>query len=106
MRPMTGKTVVITGPTSGIGKEIAIGLVGLGASLVLGCRDAAKGKAVAIELERVTDAPSIEVVEVDLADKKSIEQFTHKILEAHDRLDVLVNNAGVSRGAQPFGKNA
>jgi retinol dehydrogenase-12/retinol dehydrogenase-13 len=103
---MTGKTVVITGPTSGIGKEIAIGLAGLGASLVLGCRDAAKGKAVAIELERVTDASSIEVVEVDLADKKSIEQFTRKILEAHDRLDVLVNNAGVSRGAQPFGKNA
>lgn len=106
MKPMTGKTVVITGPTSGIGKEIATGLAALGANLVLGCRDTAKGKTVAIELERAADARSIEVVEVDLADKKSIEKFARKILETHPRLDVLVNNAGVSRGAQPLGKNA
>jgi len=36
---MKGKTVVITGPTSGIGKEIAVGLASQGAELVLGCRD-------------------------------------------------------------------
>ena len=42
---MDGRTAVITGPTSGIGKEIAKGLAGLGANLVLGCRDAAAGKA-------------------------------------------------------------
>ncbi len=49
---MDGRTVVITGPTSGIGKEIALGLAGLGANLVLGCRDAAAGKALASELGR------------------------------------------------------
>jgi len=106
MRPMAGKTVVITGPTSGIGKEIAVGLAGLGANLVLGCRDAAKGKAVANVLQYDTDAASIEVVQVDLASRKSIEEFAKKILGSHARLDVLINNAGVSRGEQPWAKNS
>jgi NAD(P)-dependent dehydrogenase (short-subunit alcohol dehydrogenase family) len=106
MKPMAGKTIVITGPTSGIGREIAVGLAGLGANLVLGCRDAAKGKAVAAELQRGADAASIEVVQVDLANRKSIRSFAKKILETHHRLDVLVNNAGVSRGGQPWEKNA
>jgi NAD(P)-dependent dehydrogenase (short-subunit alcohol dehydrogenase family) len=105
MGSMTGKTVVITGPTSGIGKEIATGLAKLGANLVLGCRDAAKGKAVAAELKAVAGPSSIEVMQVDLADRKSVARFTHEILGTHPRLDVLVNNAGVSRGAQPLGKN-
>jgi NAD(P)-dependent dehydrogenase (short-subunit alcohol dehydrogenase family) len=103
---MTGKTVVITGPTSGIGKEIATGLARLGASLVLGCRDAAKGTAVAAELRGAGGPASVEVVEVDLADRKSIARVAQEILERHRRLDVLVNNAGVSRGTQPLGKNA
>ena len=102
---MEGRTVVITGPTSGIGKEIAIGLAGLGANLVLGCRDTAKGKAVAAEIERGKHGGSIEIVAVDVASGKSIEQFTRQILETHDRVDVLVNNAGVSRGAQPYAKS-
>jgi NAD(P)-dependent dehydrogenase (short-subunit alcohol dehydrogenase family) len=106
MRPMTGKTAVITGPTSGIGKEIAIGLAGLGANLVLGCRDTAKGRATAIELARGTEGSSIEVMRVDLASRRSIEEFTRKILKAHARVDVLVNNAAVSRGEQPWAKNA
>lgn len=106
MKPMTGRTIVITGPTSGIGKEIAIGLAGLGADLVLGCRDPARGKAVAEEIERGKQGGSVEVVPVDMASRASIEQFARKILAAHDRVDVLVNNAGVSRGAQPIAKSA
>jgi NAD(P)-dependent dehydrogenase (short-subunit alcohol dehydrogenase family) len=106
MTPMQGKTAVITGPTSGIGKEIAIGLAGLGASLVLGCRDTAKGKAVAAEIERGMQGGSIEIVAVDVASRTSIAQFAKKILETHDRVDVLVNNAGVSRGAQPYAKSS
>jgi NAD(P)-dependent dehydrogenase (short-subunit alcohol dehydrogenase family) len=106
MKPIKGKTVVITGPTSGIGKEIAIGLAGLGANHVLGCRDTAKGKAVATEIERSRQGGSIEIAAVDVSSRKSSEQFTGKILETHDRVDVLVNNAGVSRGAQPYGKSS
>jgi NAD(P)-dependent dehydrogenase (short-subunit alcohol dehydrogenase family) len=106
MDTMKGKTVVITGPTSGIGKEIAIALAGLGANLVLGCRDAAKGKTVAAEIEHSKKSGPVEVVAVDVANRASVKQFVRKVLGAHARVDVLVNNAGVSRGAQPYAKNA
>jgi len=106
MRRMEGKTVVITGPTSGIGKQIAIGLAGLGANLVLGCRNAAAAKGMARELSRASEAVSIDVIQVDLASRGSIEEFVRQILERHARLDVLINNAAVSRGSQPLTKNA
>ncbi|MGA2764801.1 MAG: SDR family NAD(P)-dependent oxidoreductase [Spirochaetia bacterium] len=106
MKPMQGKTVVITGPTSGIGREIATGLARLGANLVLGCRDAAAGKVLAGELGRTSEASSIEVAQVDLSSQKSIAEFSRQILERHARLDVLVNNAAVSRGTQPWARSA
>jgi NAD(P)-dependent dehydrogenase (short-subunit alcohol dehydrogenase family) len=103
---MKGKTIVITGPNTGIGKQIAVGLAGLGADLVLGCRDAAAGKAIAGEIGRGPEAPPIDVVQVDLASRKSIEEFARRLLESHARLDVLINNAGVSRGSEPWAKGA
>jgi NAD(P)-dependent dehydrogenase (short-subunit alcohol dehydrogenase family) len=106
MKPMEGRTVVVTGPTSGIGREIAIGLAALGADLVLGCRDMARGREVATEIERGRQGGSVEIAEVDVARRTSIGQFTQKLLGTHPRLDVLVNNAGVSRGAQPIAKSS
>jgi NAD(P)-dependent dehydrogenase (short-subunit alcohol dehydrogenase family) len=105
MSPMSRKTVVITGPTSGIGREIAIGCAKLGANLVLGCRNAAVGAELAAELAR-HGASSTEVVTVDLSRRESVHEFAAAVLHAHPRLDVLINNAGVSRGAEPWGKNA
>ena len=106
MAPMAGKTVVITGPTSGIGKEIAAGLARLGADLVLGCRDTTKGAALAAELARGPDQGRVDVVQVDIASRASTEAFARKILASCPRLDVLVNNAGVSRGEQPRAETA
>jgi retinol dehydrogenase-12/retinol dehydrogenase-13 len=103
MATMKGKTVVLTGATSGIGKEIAIGLAGLGAKLVLGCRDVQRGRAAAIEIEHRTDAPGIEVVGVNLSSRASIQEFARSVREGNSRLDVLINDAGVSRGSQPRG---
>ncbi len=105
MTLMKGKTVVITGPTSGIGKEIATGLARLGADLVLGCRDVAAGRALAGELGRASDGAAIEVAHVDLASRKSTEEFALDVLKRHGRLDVLVNNAAVSRGSQSWAKS-
>jgi NAD(P)-dependent dehydrogenase (short-subunit alcohol dehydrogenase family) len=105
MRSMEGKTVVITGPTSGIGKEIAASLAGMGANLVLGCRDVAAGQAMAGALGRAAGAPSIAVVRVDLSSRKSIEEFADGVLREHARLDVLINNAAVSRGSEPWAES-
>ena len=99
---MNGKAVVLTGPTSGIGKEIARSLAALGAHLILGCRDEAAGTALAAELGRLPGASSIQVVPVDLSRRASVVQFARAISGARSRLDVLINNAGVSRGPQPW----
>jgi NAD(P)-dependent dehydrogenase (short-subunit alcohol dehydrogenase family) len=101
MARMEGRTVVLTGATSGIGKEIAVGLAGLGATLVLGCRDVQGGRGAAIEIEHRTDAPGIEVMSVDLSSRLSIQQFARSVMERKTRLDVLINDAGVSRGSEP-----
>ncbi|HUI72624.1 MAG TPA: SDR family oxidoreductase [Spirochaetia bacterium] len=105
MKPMQGKTVVITGPTSGIGKEIATKLAELGANLVLGCRNVEAGEALARSLRRPGGAPSVSVVRVDLSNRASVEQFAKEVLAKHARLDVLINNAGVSGGSRPLAKN-
>ena len=100
MRPMEGKTVLVTGPTSGIGLEIARGLATQGATLVFGCRNEATGAKLAGELRSVS-GQEVDLIPVDLSNQRSIEAFIQKVLKRHPRLDVLVNNAGVSRGAEP-----
>jgi NAD(P)-dependent dehydrogenase (short-subunit alcohol dehydrogenase family) len=98
---MKGKQVVITGPTSGIGKEIAMGLGALGAELMLGCRDVARGKQTAEEITRRTGSKSISVMHIDTSSQQSIRDFARRYREEHSRLDVLVNNAGMNRGMHP-----
>ncbi len=97
---MQGKQVVITGATSGIGKEIAIGLGALGAELVLGCRDVVRGKQTADEISRLTGAKSIAVMHVDTSSQKSIRNFARQYRDQYSHLDVLINNAGLNRFAR------
>jgi NAD(P)-dependent dehydrogenase (short-subunit alcohol dehydrogenase family) len=106
VRSAEGKTVVITGPTSGIGREIARGLARLGTGLVLGCRDISAGTRLAAELGAVPGALPVDVIQVDLSSRKSIEGFARQVLDRHARVDVLVNNAAVSRGSLERTENA
>lgn len=101
MDSMKGKRVVITGPTSGIGKEIAMELGKLGADIVLGCRDMIKGRQTAEEISNNTGAASIDVMHIDTSSIQSIQEFARHFRKKYSRLDVLVNNAGVNRAGQP-----
>jgi len=101
MNSMKGKRVVITGPTSGIGKEIAIELGKLGADIVLACRDMIRGRQTAEEISRSISTTSIDVMHIDTSSIKSIQEFARYFREKYSRLDVLVNNAGVNRAGQP-----
>ncbi len=92
---LEGRVCVVTGPTSGIGKETAHGLARLGAQLVLACRDVAKGDAVRQEINAESGNSRVEVRKIDLADPVSIRAFAEDFQATHTRLDVLVNNAGV-----------
>lgn len=89
-----GKQVVVTGATSGIGRRVAQELVARGAQVVLACRDTARGRAVADEVGSATSGRPSTVMALDVADLASIRAFAREYRARHDRLDVLVNNAG------------
>ncbi|MDT4972831.1 MAG: hypothetical protein QOG22_2974 [Pseudonocardiales bacterium] len=88
-----GRTFVVTGANSGLGASTARALAGAGASVVLACRNTAKGDQAA-----ATMPGQVEVRQVDLADLSSVRSFAAGI----DQIDVLVNNAGIM--AVPQGK--
>lgn len=95
---MQGKVVLVTGPTAGIGREIALALARQGAELVLGCRDLDRGRRTAEELRALPGAAGVEVMQVDTSSRRSIRGFGKAFRAARPRLDVLVNNAGISQG--------
>jgi NAD(P)-dependent dehydrogenase (short-subunit alcohol dehydrogenase family) len=94
------KRVVITGATSGIGKDVAIGLASLGAHVVLACRDHVRGKQVAADINAKTGAERAAVMTVDTSDQTSIRAFAGDYRDTYGSLDVLVNNAGVLRSTR------
>ena len=95
MDDQTGRVVIVTGANSGIGLEAARELAGKGATVVMACRDQARGEEAA-EGIRADDPPgTIQVMDLDLADLASIRAFATAFGEQHDRLDLLINNAGV-----------
>jgi NAD(P)-dependent dehydrogenase (short-subunit alcohol dehydrogenase family) len=101
MTSMKGKRVVITGPTSGVGREIALQLAALGAEIILACRDIKKGNKLAAEISRHTGTIKPVVMKIDTSSQKSIREFAQAFRRKYRRLDVLVNNAGGNRGNLP-----
>jgi len=95
-----GKRMIITGPTSGIGKEIAIGLSALGAEMVLGCRDVRLGEEIREEIVRRTGSKNIAVMPIDTSNQQSVRDFARQVQRAYPRLDVLINNAGLNRATR------
>jgi len=88
------KTVVVTGGNNGIGLETAVGLAGLGAHVVITARNQAKGEAALADIKKRSGSDDIELMLADFASLESIRGFAEKFKANHDRLDVLVNNAG------------
>lgn len=91
---MQGKTVVLTGGTSGIGEVAAMKLAGMGARLVLVARDEARGKAMMAKLETAAPGRGHEIHYADLAQIGEMKRVAAEIAAAEPKIDVLVNNAG------------
>jgi NAD(P)-dependent dehydrogenase (short-subunit alcohol dehydrogenase family) len=89
------KRVLITGATSGIGKQVAIRLAELGAHVVLACRNRQLADEVAADINTRTRPVGADVISVDTADQASIRAFVGDYRDTYGSLDVLVNNAGV-----------
>jgi len=101
---LNGKLALVTGANRGLGFEIAKALAGAGAEIVLGCRDADKGRQASTALTALVPAARIEPMALDLADLGSIRRFADAFLGRRQKLDLLVHNA--SAILVPFGKTA
>ena len=92
---LKGKTVVITGANTGIGKETAVDLAARGARVIIGCRNLEKGKEAIKEIQERSGNQNVFLEKLDLASLESVRTFADKILNSEPRLDILINNAGV-----------
>ena len=88
------KVIVITGASSGIGKELAFRMAEAGASLALGARNMEKLETVA-EVCRQKGSRAI-AIPVDVSDKEDCRNFIEKTVDKYGEIDVLVNNAGIT----------
>jgi NAD(P)-dependent dehydrogenase (short-subunit alcohol dehydrogenase family) len=91
---MAGKTVLVTGATSGIGKATAIGLAALGGRVGITGRDLKRTAAAAAEIREVTGNPQVDAFGSDLSSQADVRRLAVEVLDAYPRLDVLVNNVG------------
>jgi NAD(P)-dependent dehydrogenase (short-subunit alcohol dehydrogenase family) len=91
---MAGKTVLITGGTSGIGRATAIGLAELGARVAITGRDLGRAEAAAVEIRLATGNPDVDAFGADLSSQAEVRRLAAQVLDAYPRLDVLVNNVG------------
>jgi NAD(P)-dependent dehydrogenase (short-subunit alcohol dehydrogenase family) len=87
--------VVVTGANSGVGKATAIALAAAGARTVITARNEARGRAAREDIRRTTGSDQVDLVVFDLADLASVRAGAAELLDRTERIDVLVNNAGL-----------
>ncbi|MDJ0927743.1 MAG: oxidoreductase [Gammaproteobacteria bacterium] len=99
-----GRVVVVTGATSGIGKEAARVLAGKHATVIIAARNVPKAEAVADEIRQEFPEADVAVRELDLTELASVKTFADGMLQDYQKLDVLINNAGIMMC--PYSKTA
>ncbi|KAM6944063.1 retinol dehydrogenase 14 [Lycodopsis pacificus] len=95
VKRLNGKTVLITGGNSGIGKESAIALARRGARVIVACRDPDKAEKAVREIKCKSHSLNVHHMELDLASLRSVREFCKDFLQREKRLDILINNAGM-----------
>ena len=100
----SGKVVIVTGANSGIGFEAAQALADKGATVVMACRGLEKGKSAVNQIKSENPDAQLVLKQLDLADLSSVCSFADEFLAEYNRLDILINNAGVM--ATPYGETA
>lgn len=91
----TGRLAIVTGANSGLGLVTARELARAGATVILAARDTHKGEHALDTIRRAVPGANARVRELDLADLGSVRAFAARTTEDHDRLDLLINNAGI-----------
>ena len=92
---MKDKIVLITGANRGIGKETTRALAKKGATIIMACRHLEKAEPVCEMIQTESKNPNIKVIKLDLASLESVRNFTQEFKARYQKLNVLINNAGV-----------
>ena len=101
---LTGKHIVVTGASAGLGEETTRALAAHGALVTMAARDAERSAAAVARIRESVPDARLEVRTLDFASLRDIDRFADDFLSAHDHVDVLINNAGVM--ACPFATTA
>jgi NAD(P)-dependent dehydrogenase (short-subunit alcohol dehydrogenase family) len=101
---LTDKVAIVTGANSGIGYEMARALARKQATVILACRNKDKGAAAVRQIDQEYPAAKAELIPLDLSDLAAVRRFADEFARRYQRLDLLINNAGIMQ--VPFGKTA
>jgi NAD(P)-dependent dehydrogenase (short-subunit alcohol dehydrogenase family) len=101
MNDSIARTILITGATDGLGERVATDLAGKGFTLLLHGRDRDKGRRVLEKIRSATGNELLHYFNADLSSLAQVEQLAGSITESVERLDVLINNAGLGAGPDP-----
>jgi NAD(P)-dependent dehydrogenase (short-subunit alcohol dehydrogenase family) len=96
-QPMAHRVCMVTGASSGIGKETAKKLAELGATVVMVCRNRERGEKAMAEIKNASKNDSVELLLADFVSLESVRVLAKEFHQTHEALHVLVNNAGVNR---------
>lgn len=95
---LSGKTILVTGATSGLGLATAQGLAAMGARVIVGARSKERGEQAVARVSEATGNRDTGLIVSDLSSAAGVNQMVAEIRERFDRLDSLINNAGVDVG--------
>ncbi len=93
--PMAGKTCILTGANTGIGKATALGLAKMGATVVMVCRSLERGEAAMAEIKRGSGNDSVSLLLADLSSRAAIHRLAADFKAKYPNLHVLINNAAI-----------
>ncbi|KAM3909973.1 dehydrogenase/reductase SDR family member 13-like, partial [Leptodactylus fuscus] len=93
---LTGKTAIVTGANTGIGKQVALDFARRNGRVILACRSRERGQKAVDEIKRETGNRNVVLSILDTSSMASVRAFADRTLKEEKRLDILVNNAGAS----------
>ncbi|MFD1873450.1 oxidoreductase [Hymenobacter bucti] len=93
--PQPGRVAVVTGANNGLGYETALALASKDVVVILACRDASKAEAAKSRIVRACPSAQVSCLPLDVSSLRSVREFAKQFCQQHDRLDLLLNNAGV-----------
>lgn len=90
-----GKIIIVTGANTGLGYETSLELARKGALVVMACRNLEKANKAKSQISETIPEAKLDALQIDLSSLKSVRSFAKSFLSKYDRLDLLINNAGV-----------